>query len=52
MAGWRFHRNFSVIGGYRYLYIDYENGSGSDKYAFDGDIKGPILGLAVHFKGK
>lgn len=44
-ASWQFHKNWRLIGGYRYLDVDYESGSGDNKYAFDGSMQGPILGV-------
>ena len=39
----------TVLGGYRVLYQDYENGNGSDKFAYEIYTYGPILGLKVVF---
>jgi opacity protein-like surface antigen len=35
--------------GYRLLDIDYEEGSGSDKFRFDVQMGGPYMGLGVKF---
>jgi len=43
-------RRFSVAGGYQWLDIDYDNAkSGSRKYAWDGQYRGPVLGLMFWF---
>lgn len=36
-----------LVAGYRYLYMDYEDGSGSDEFKYDVTIQGPIF--ALHF---
>lgn len=36
-----------LVVGYRHLYMDYENGSGSDAFKYDVTLQGPIF--AVHF---
>ena len=35
--------------GYRVIDQDYEDGSGADRFAWDTTLKGPVLGLAMHF---
>jgi hypothetical protein len=35
--------------GYRALYIDYDDGSGDDRFAYDTWTYGPLLGLAFRF---
>jgi hypothetical protein len=35
--------------GYRYLDIDYDDGSGANKFAYDVAMHGPILGASFHF---
>jgi hypothetical protein len=35
--------------GYRIIDQDYEDGSGINKFAWDATLKGPVLGLAMHF---
>ncbi len=48
-VGWGFGTNKRVWLGYRYLDIDYDDGSGIDKFAFDAVMQGPVLGLALGF---
>ena len=38
-----------VFAGYRIISQDYETGSGTNKLAWDIDLKGPVIGLAYHF---
>ena len=40
---------YSGVLGYRALYVDYEQGSGRNKYAYDVLTHGPILGLNIGF---
>jgi hypothetical protein len=52
MLGYRFElfgAPAMVLGGYRALYTDYEEGSGLNKFAWDIWIHGPIIGLNVRF---
>jgi len=39
----------TLFAGYRALYQDYTNGSGSNKFEWDMTLHGPMLGLAVTF---
>ena len=38
-------KHVSFIFGYRYMDIDYEDGSGSDLFEYDITMKGPVLGV-------
>ena len=38
-----------AFAGYRIISQDYETGSGTNKFAWDIDLKGPVIGLAYHF---
>jgi len=40
-------KHVGFLGGYRALYQDYEDGSGSEKFAFDATMHGPLLGLNI-----
>jgi hypothetical protein len=44
-----FGKDASIIAGYRALYQDYENGSGSNKFAYDATMQGPLFGLRIRF---
>jgi hypothetical protein len=47
---YRFRGWGSVFFGYRYIDIDFDNGSCRfDQYGFDGDEQGPVLGLNLYF---
>jgi opacity protein-like surface antigen len=46
---WRFRENMSLKVGYRVLDIDYERGSGRSRFGFDGQMRGPIIGLTISF---
>ena len=46
---WRFAKWGSVQLGYRWLYMDYETGSGGSQFKYDMLNQGPQLGLTVHF---
>jgi hypothetical protein len=52
LIGYRFSlfgkRDARFVGGYRALYMDYEDGSGADKFEWDVTLHGPILGLVIH----
>ncbi len=43
------HKRISLLGGYRWLDVDYENGSGDSKFQFDVLMHGPFLGLGFTF---
>lgn len=46
---YRFRDWGSAFVGYRYLGIDFDNGSSRlDQYGFDGDHQGPLVGLNLH----
>jgi len=47
--GYSFSEMISVWLGYRALGVDYEDGSGPDKFAYDVTMSGPIVGLAFKF---
>jgi len=50
LLDYAFTERFSIAGGYQWLDIDYDNAkSGSRKFAFDGQFRGPVLGLAYKF---
>ena len=38
-----------LVAGYRYLDLDWEQGSGPSKIAYDWEIHGPIIGVNIHF---
>jgi hypothetical protein len=47
---YRFRDWGSAFFGYRYLDMDFDNGSsGRNQYGFDGDQQGPLIGLNLYF---
>lgn len=49
LFGYSFSKNISLWIGYRALSVDYEDGSGPDKFGYDVTMSGPIVGLAFRF---
>jgi hypothetical protein len=47
--GWQFAKWGSLQAGYRWVYSDYETGSGTGKFKYDILTQGPQLGLTFHF---
>ena len=47
--GWRFAEWGSFEAGYRWLYMDYETGSGSSRFKYDVLNQGPQLGVTFRF---
>jgi hypothetical protein len=48
--GYRFSRLFQLSAGYRVIYIDYENGSGSDRFDYNMTTFGPVLRFGFNLK--
>jgi opacity protein-like surface antigen len=46
---YKLSKKVSLNAGYRILDIDYSRGSGSDKFALDGKLEGPVIGLIILF---
>jgi hypothetical protein len=40
---------WAVLAGYRALYQDYSEGSGTDRFRWDTTMHGPVLGLTIRF---
>lgn len=49
MFDYRFRGWGSAFFGWRYQDVDFSDGNGSDRYAFDGEQQGPLLGLTIHW---
>jgi hypothetical protein len=49
LGGYRLGRHSNLWFGYRYLDIDYDDGSGAKKFEYDVAMHGPILGASFHF---
>lgn len=45
IVDWQPWKNISLLAGYRALDQEYEEGSGPDRYKWDGLMHGPVLGL-------
>jgi hypothetical protein len=48
-AGYRFSKLFQLTGGYRVIGIDYEKGSGTDRFLYDMDTFGPVVRFGFNF---
>lgn len=46
---YRFSPGLRAAAGYRALYIDYESGTGTGRFAYDVWMHGPLLGLVAQF---
>ena len=49
LGGYRLGKHANLWFGYRYLDIDYDEGSGANKFEYDVEMHGPILGASFHF---
>ena len=49
MGGYSMSDSSNFWLGYRYLDIDYDDGTGASKFVFDVGLSGPILGASFHF---
>lgn len=47
--GYKLSDNMTLWAGYRYMDIDYDDGSGNNLFEYDVELSGPIVGLAVKF---
>ena len=48
-VSWRFAQWGSLQAGYRWLYADYEDGTGTSKFSYDVTTQGPQFGITAHF---
>lgn len=48
-AGYRFSELFQIQGGYRIISLDYENGSGADRFLYDVNTYGPVVKFGFNF---
>ena len=46
---WQATPGFGVLAAYRYMAMDYDNGSGNDYFKYDMAISGPALGMVFTF---
>ena len=42
-AGYRFSKLFQIMGGYRIISLDYESGSGENRFMYNVDTSGPVV---------
>jgi len=49
LGGYQLGKHANLWFGYRYLDIDYDEGSGADKFEYDVTMHGPVLGASFHF---
>jgi hypothetical protein len=47
--GWQFAKWGSLQAGYRWVDMDYESGSGANRFKYDMFIQGPQIGFTFHF---
>ncbi len=48
-AGYRFSKLFQMTGGYRVIGVNYEKGTGNDRFLYDMNTFGPVLRLGFNF---
>lgn len=48
-VGYRFSKLFQTTVGYRVIGMDYDNGSGADRFRYDVDTSGPLIKLGFNF---
>lgn len=48
-AGYQFSKLFQLTAGYRIISIDYDKGSGSDRFRYDINTSGPVIRLGFTF---
>jgi len=48
-AGYRFSKLFQITGGYRIISLDYESGSGQNRFMYNVDTSGPVLRFGFNF---
>jgi hypothetical protein len=50
--GYRFSKLFQLSAGYRVIYIDYETGSGNDRFVYDMTTFGPVIRFGFNLGNK
>lgn len=48
-AGYQFSKLFQITGGYRIISLDYENGSGQNRFMYNMDTSGPVVRFGFNF---
>lgn len=46
---WKMSDSASLMAGYRLIYVQYDEGEGSERFLFDGITQGPTIGLEFRF---
>ncbi len=46
---WQFSDRAGALAAYRYMYMDYDDGQGSDRFKYDMSFSGPALGVVFTF---
>jgi hypothetical protein len=46
---WRVSRVIELGAGYRWLDVDYDEGTGPDRFEMEAQFRGPVLGVAIRF---
>jgi len=49
LLDWQPWKHASLVAGIRGLGVDYENGSGLDRFAYDATTWGPLLGFSLNW---
>ena len=49
LIDWRPWKYVGFVLGYRALYMDYSDGSGSERFAYDATMHGPIVGVNINW---
>jgi hypothetical protein len=49
LFGWHATERFTLAFGWRLLDVDYDSGSGANRFIYDIQQQGPELGFAFHF---
>jgi hypothetical protein len=47
--GYSITKTVELFLGYRAIYLDYEDGSGNDRFAMDVWMQNPLIGFNFHF---
>jgi len=48
-VNWKATELINVVGGYRYIHMDYDDGSGAGYFKYDMGLSGPFLGVGFTF---
>jgi hypothetical protein len=48
-AGYQFSKLFQITGGYRIISLDYETGTGQDRFMYNVDTSGPVVRFGFNF---